>query len=160
LKHAQLAVSVARTFENGAEAVAFLDELLPGLTAAPKPVEEKKKDEKEKKVEKKTEEKEEKPLPAPPTAAAAQPKLDPDSRQPFVLLTMERAHFQLLLGQSEETKEAMERCEKILEGLDSVDGSVNAAFWRVSGDYWKVCFLLFPTSSRSPAAVLKRKTAY
>lgn len=56
---------------------------------------------------------------------------------------MERAHFKLLLGEAEETKEAMDKCEKILDGLDSVDLAVHASFYRVSGDYWKVS-ILFP----------------
>lgn len=58
--------------------------------------------------------------------------------EPFVLVTMERAHFKLLLGEAEETKEAMDRCEKVLNGLDSVELGVHASFYRVSGDYWKV----------------------
>ncbi|GAA5903074.1 proteasome regulatory particle lid subunit RPN9 [Sporobolomyces salmoneus] len=57
--------------------------------------------------------------------------------EPFVLVTMERAHFKLLLGEAEETKEAMDRCEKVLNGLDSVELGVHASFYRVSGDYWK-----------------------
>ncbi|GAA5987510.1 hypothetical protein JCM5350_003109 [Sporobolomyces pararoseus] len=61
----------------------------------------------------------------------------PETREPFVLVTMERAHFKLLLGEAEETKEAMDKCEKILDGLDSVDLAVHASFYRVSGDYWK-----------------------
>ncbi|GAA5860925.1 hypothetical protein JCM8547_003890 [Rhodosporidiobolus lusitaniae] len=129
LKHAQLAVSVARTYESGVDAVAFLDGLLPGLSApAPIPVKSMTKEGEEAKPSSSAE-------PLKPTAPT--PKLDPDCRQPFVLLTMERAHFLLLLGQADETKDAMERCQKILEGLDSVEKSVNAAYYRVGGDYWK-----------------------
>ncbi|GAA6044386.1 hypothetical protein JCM8097_002080, partial [Rhodosporidiobolus ruineniae] len=139
LKHAQLAVQVARTYSSGQDAVAFLDSLLPSLTApTPAPPADSSTKDDSKKDSKKDQKKEEgepaKPAPAPP---APQPKLDPDCRQPFVLLTMERAHFQLLLGDADDTKEAMERCEKILEQLDAVELSVNAAFYRVSGDYWK-----------------------
>ncbi|GAA5838152.1 hypothetical protein JCM3766R1_001841 [Sporobolomyces carnicolor] len=61
----------------------------------------------------------------------------PETREPFVLVTMERAHFKLLLGDAEETKDAMDKCEKILDGLDSVDLAVHASFYRVGGDYWK-----------------------
>ncbi|GAA5915253.1 hypothetical protein JCM6882_003384 [Rhodosporidiobolus microsporus] len=136
LKHASIAVSVARTFDSGSDAVSFLDDLLPGLTApavaaapAPAAKDEKKKDAKA--------EEEDAAKPAPPPPAPMPKTSEPDCRQPFVLLTMERAHFLLLLGQADETKEAMERCEKILEGLDSVEMAVNAAFYRVSGDYWK-----------------------
>ncbi|GAA5840507.1 hypothetical protein JCM11251_007606 [Rhodosporidiobolus azoricus] len=140
LKHASIAVSVARTFENGSEAVEFLDGLLPGLTApvAVSASEEKKKAEKKEGKDKEAEKDEAASTKPPPSPPASMPKTsDPDCRQPFVLLTMERAHFLLLLGQADETKEAMERCERILEGLDSVETVVNAAFYRVSGDYWK-----------------------
>ncbi|GAA5916175.1 hypothetical protein JCM5296_003954, partial [Sporobolomyces johnsonii] len=66
------------------------------------------------------------------------PKFDtPETREAFVLVTMERGHFKLLLGEAEETKEAMDKCEKILDQLDSVDLAVHASFYRVSGDYWK-----------------------
>ncbi|CEQ43232.1 SPOSA6832_05144 [Sporobolomyces salmonicolor] len=66
------------------------------------------------------------------------PKFDtPETREAFVLVTMERGHFKLLLGEAEETKEAMDKCEKILDQLDSVDLVVHASFYRVSGDYWK-----------------------
>ncbi|KAI5478256.1 hypothetical protein MNV49_005321 [Pseudohyphozyma bogoriensis] len=65
-------------------------------------------------------------------------KLDtPNTREAFVLATMESAHFKLLLGDGEGTKEAMDACEKILDGLDSVDLVVHASFYRVSGDYYK-----------------------
>ncbi|GAA5931010.1 PCI domain-containing protein [Sporobolomyces koalae] len=60
-----------------------------------------------------------------------------ESLQPFVLVTMEKAHFKLLLGEAEETKDAMDKCGKILDRLDSVDLVVHASFYRVSGDYWK-----------------------
>lgn len=66
----------------------------------------------------------------------------PETREAFVLVTMERAHFKLLLGDADETKEAMDKCEKILDLLDSVDLAVHASFYRVSGDYWKVSFKL------------------
>lgn len=55
-----------------------------------------------------------------------------------MLATMESAHFKLLLGDNEGTKEAMDKCEKILDSLDSVDLTVHASFYRVSGDYFKV----------------------
>lgn len=67
----------------------------------------------------------------------------PETREAFVLVTMERAHFKLLLGEADETKEAMDKCEKILDMLDSVDLAVHASFYRVSGDYWKVSLTIF-----------------
>ncbi|KAK4704781.1 26S proteasome regulatory subunit N9, partial [Phenoliferia sp. Uapishka_3] len=61
----------------------------------------------------------------------------PKTREAYVLATMESAHFKLLLGNNEGTKEAMDKCEKILDSLDSVDLAVHASFYRVSGDYFK-----------------------
>lgn len=52
---------------------------------------------------------------------------------------MESAYFKLLLGDNEGTKETMDKCEKILDQMDSVDLAVHASFYRVSGDYHKVC---------------------
>lgn len=52
---------------------------------------------------------------------------------------METAHFKLLLGDMTGTKEAMDKCGKIVEAMDAVDRGVNASFYRVSGDYFKVC---------------------
>lgn len=51
---------------------------------------------------------------------------------------MEAAHFQLLLGDLDGTKEAMDKCAKILDGFDSVEAGVHASFYRVCGDYYKV----------------------
>lgn len=55
-----------------------------------------------------------------------------------MLATMELAHFKLLLGEPDAAKESMDKCEKILDMLDSVDLAVHASFYRVSGDYFKV----------------------
>lgn len=63
----------------------------------------------------------------------------PLTQEAFVLATMEAAHYKLLLGDHEGTKAGMDACEKVLERLDSVDLAVHAAFYRVSGDYYKVC---------------------
>lgn len=71
--------------------------------------------------------------------AALTEKVDgPNKQEAFVLATMELAHFKLLLGENDATKEAMDKCEKILDMLDSVDLAVHASFYRVSGDYFKV----------------------
>lgn len=62
----------------------------------------------------------------------------PDSQEAYVLASMESAYFKLLLGDNEGTKETMDKCEKILDQMDSVDLAVHASFYRVSGDYHKV----------------------
>ncbi len=56
----------------------------------------------------------------------------------YVFVTMEAAHFRLLLGDLDETKKTMDQCQKILDRFDSVELGVNAAFYRVCGDYHKV----------------------
>lgn len=62
----------------------------------------------------------------------------PLTQEAFVLASMEVSHFKLLLGDMESAKEIIDKCEKVLESLDSVDMGVNAGFYRVCGDYYKV----------------------
>ena len=61
----------------------------------------------------------------------------PETRDAFVLLTMEAAHFKLLLGDVAGTKAAMDRCAKLLDAFDAVEPVVHASFYRVSGNYHK-----------------------
>jgi 26S proteasome regulatory subunit N9 len=58
---------------------------------------------------------------------------------------METAHFKLLLGDLAGTKDAMDKCGKIVEAMDAVDRGVNASFYRVSGDYYKVNSIQTPS---------------
>lgn len=58
----------------------------------------------------------------------------------YVLARMSAAHFYLLSGKTKETETAMNECRAILDNLDTVDTSVRAGFYRVSGDYYKVRF--------------------
>lgn len=67
----------------------------------------------------------------------------PETQDAFVLATMETAHFKLLLGDMAGTKTAMETCGKIVEAMDAVDRGVNASYYRVSGDYYKVRLLSY-----------------
>ncbi|KAM0752324.1 PCI-domain-containing protein [Meredithblackwellia eburnea MCA 4105] len=94
LKLASIAISVARQYTDGNQALEFLTKLTTQLDT-------------------------------------------PKTKEAFVLATMESAHFKLLLGDNEGTKEAMDKCEKVLDQLDSVDLVVHASFYRVSGDYYK-----------------------
>ncbi|SCV69735.1 BQ2448_1129 [Microbotryum intermedium] len=61
----------------------------------------------------------------------------PETREAYVLSTMEAAYFKLLLGDNEGTKQAIDECAKVLEALDSVDLVVHASYYRVAGDYYK-----------------------
>ncbi|KAI3625628.1 hypothetical protein CBS9595_000989 [Malassezia furfur] len=60
-----------------------------------------------------------------------------DWQDAYVLLSMEAAHFQLLLGDVVATKTAMDKASKVLDTFDSVEPVVHASFYRVSGNYYK-----------------------
>jgi 26S proteasome regulatory subunit N9 len=55
----------------------------------------------------------------------------------YVLAVMESASFQLKLNQEQEIKTSIDRCEKILDGFDSVEPVIYASFYRVSAEYYK-----------------------
>ncbi|RKP09871.1 hypothetical protein THASP1DRAFT_13660 [Thamnocephalis sphaerospora] len=59
-----------------------------------------------------------------------------EARQAHVQAVMETAHYRLLLGDLDQCKEAMDRCETVLEGF-GVQTSVHASFYRVCSDYYK-----------------------
>lgn len=61
----------------------------------------------------------------------------PDTQDAHVLLTMEAAHFQLLLNDLNGTKSAMDRCAKLLDTFESVEPVVHASYYRVCGNYHK-----------------------
>ncbi|SGY14197.1 BQ5605_C010g06097 [Microbotryum silenes-dioicae] len=62
----------------------------------------------------------------------------PETREAYVLATMEAAYFKLLLGDNEGTKIAIDTCAKVLDAMDSVDLVVHASYYRVAGDYYKL----------------------
>lgn len=55
-----------------------------------------------------------------------------------VLLMSTLAHSKLLYGDLEGTQNDMELALKVLDDLDGVDPSVNAAYYSVAADYYKV----------------------
>ncbi|WFD29532.1 26S proteasome regulatory subunit [Malassezia sp. CBS 17886] len=61
----------------------------------------------------------------------------PETQDAFVLLTMEAAHFQLLLGDLAATKAAMDKCARLLDSFDAVEPAVHASYYRVCGNYYK-----------------------
>lgn len=67
-------------------------------------------------------------VPAPPKPAA----------EAYALSLSSIAYAKLLLGDLEGCKTAMDECEAILANCDGVDGIVNAGFYAVAGDYYKV----------------------
>ena len=60
------------------------------------------------------------------------------SQESHVLLLASIAHAKLLYGDLEGTKSDMDAAQKILEPLENVENSVNAEFYSVSADYYKV----------------------
>ncbi|EPQ30941.1 uncharacterized protein PFL1_01839 [Pseudozyma flocculosa PF-1] len=61
----------------------------------------------------------------------------PDAQDAYVYARMEAAHFRLVLGDTDGTKQAMDRCAQILDTFDAVETAVHASFYRVSGDFYK-----------------------
>lgn len=53
------------------------------------------------------------------------------------------ARAKLLYGDLEGTKTDMDKAWAVLDRLEGVDNGVNAAYYEVAGDYYKVRFLLF-----------------
>jgi 26S proteasome regulatory subunit N9 len=61
-----------------------------------------------------------------------------DSQEAYVFIKMEAAHFQLVVGDVEGTKSAMDKCGKILDTFNTVEKDVHASYYRVCGDFYKV----------------------
>lgn len=59
------------------------------------------------------------------------------SKEAHVLLLASIAHAKLLYGDLEGTKGDMDSAWKILDSLEGVEGSVNAAYYGVAADYYK-----------------------
>ena len=64
-----------------------------------------------------------------------------ESPEAHVLLLSSLAHAKLLYGDLEGTRADMDAAWKILDDLDGVDTAVNAAYYSVAADYYKVRFL-------------------
>ncbi|EGG01686.1 uncharacterized protein MELLADRAFT_50027 [Melampsora larici-populina 98AG31] len=111
LKLVEIAVTVSQQYTDPSEALEFLSSLATKLKPIPLKDEEKRMKVKPNEL-----------------------QTDPEA---YVLSRMSAAHFCLLLGQTKETELAMNECRKILDKLDTVDTSVRAGFYRVSGDYYK-----------------------
>lgn len=61
------------------------------------------------------------------------------SPEAHVLLLATIAHAKLLYGDLEGTKTDMNGAWKVLDQLSGVDNGVNAAYYGVAADYYKVC---------------------
>jgi 26S proteasome regulatory subunit N9 len=61
-----------------------------------------------------------------------------ESQDAFVLASMESAHYKLIISDLEGCKTCIDECKKIIDSLEGLDIDVNANFYRVSADYYKV----------------------
>ena len=59
------------------------------------------------------------------------------SKEAHVLLLASIAHAKLVYGDLEGTKNDMDSAWKVLDSLDGVEGTVNAAYYGVAADYYK-----------------------
>lgn len=68
------------------------------------------------------------------------------SKEAHVLLLANIARAKLLYGDSEGTKADLDAASKVLDTLESVELGVNATYYEVAADYYKVCLfcLCFP----------------
>ena len=60
------------------------------------------------------------------------------SKEAHILLLASIAHVKLLYGDLEGTKSDIDAAWKILDTLEGVENSVNAAYYGVGADYYKV----------------------
>ena len=66
-------------------------------------------------------------------------RIDADkSKEAHVLLLANIAHAKLVYGDLEGTKKDMDAAWKTLDQLEGVDNAVNASYYRVAADYYKV----------------------
>ncbi|KAJ2767780.1 26S proteasome regulatory subunit, partial [Coemansia nantahalensis] len=77
-----------------------------------------------------------------PEAAAFMEKIaeevnQPDSQEAYALAVLESAHFKLLLNDLDSTREALEKCQGMIESFAQVDPVIHASFYRVCADYYK-----------------------
>ncbi|KAJ3012618.1 26S proteasome regulatory subunit [Thoreauomyces humboldtii] len=64
-------------------------------------------------------------------------KSDKSAREAYVLATMEKAHYELIVGDLVACKKDVDECEKILDDLPYTEPVINASFYRVAADYYK-----------------------
>ena len=69
---------------------------------------------------------------------------NPNSQDALVYATVAVAKVQLELKDLEAARKSLVKSEKILDGFDSVETIVHAAFYRVNSEYYQVrCLRLF-----------------
>jgi 26S proteasome regulatory subunit N9 len=73
-----------------------------------------------------------------PSASASFPVSKLQQQEAHVLLLATIAHAKLVYGDVEGTKTDMDAAWKVLDTLEGVDSGVNAAYYGVAADYYKV----------------------
>jgi 26S proteasome regulatory subunit N9 len=66
---------------------------------------------------------------------------NPNSQDAYVYATVAVATVKLELKDLEGARKDLDKSEKILDGFDSVETIVHAAFYRVNAEYYQVCLL-------------------
>lgn len=137
LKHVEIAVAVSQRFSDASEALDFLSSLADKLKPMPPNTEEKQNS-----------------ISRPAGALTKKLETDPSA---YVLAKMSAAHFCLLLGKTADIEAAIHECRTILDGLDEVDTSVRAGFYRVAGDYhkWEAAYASYYKTSLLYLACLR-----
>lgn len=64
---------------------------------------------------------------------------NPNSQDAYVYATVAVATVKLELDDKEGARKDLDKSEKILDGFDSVETIVHAAFYRVNAEYYHVC---------------------
>jgi 26S proteasome regulatory subunit N9 len=65
-------------------------------------------------------------------------KTDKNHQDAYVLVSAEMAFYKLSSGKLEDCYATILECEKILDRLSHAESSINASFYRVSAEYYKV----------------------
>lgn len=73
--------------------------------------------------------------------AVAKKVNNPNSQDAYVYATVAVATVKLELKDLEGARKDLDKSEKILDGFDSVETIVHAAFYRVNAEYYQVCHL-------------------
>lgn len=64
---------------------------------------------------------------------------NPNSQDAYVYATVAVATVKLELGDVDDARKDLDKSEKTLDGFDSVETIVHAAFYRVNAAYYQVC---------------------
>ena len=74
------------------------------------------------------------------------------------MLLSSLAHAKLLYGDLEGTRSDIDNAWKVLDDLDGVDPSVNAGYYSVAADYYKVC--IYPRRLNIPVSYIPEIWTY